>query len=75
MSKAREIVDGLGGADNIDEIEGCITRLRCTVVDPGRVNTGALAELSYGARVTGHAVQVVVGPSAESLAERIQDLL
>ncbi|MFD6364934.1 PTS transporter subunit EIIB, partial [Streptomyces roseolus] len=27
-SKAEKIVAGLGGIDNIEEVEGCITRLR-----------------------------------------------
>ena len=34
MSKAADIVAGLGGAGNISEIEGCITRLRTEVVNP-----------------------------------------
>ena len=32
------IVAGLGGAGNIDEIEGCITRLRTVVNDPSLVD-------------------------------------
>ena len=33
MDKAAQILAGLGGADNIDDIEACITRLRVEVDD------------------------------------------
>ena len=36
MSKASDIVAGLGGAGNIVEVEGCITRLRTEVKDRPR---------------------------------------
>ena len=35
MSKAEAIIAGLGGADNIIELEPCITRLRTEVRDQG----------------------------------------
>src|SRR5690625_5140276 len=38
MSKAEQIVAGLGGADNIDEVEACITRLRVEVGDENLVD-------------------------------------
>lgn len=41
-TKAEKIVAGLGGIDNIDEIEGCITRLRTEVHDPALVDEAAL---------------------------------
>lgn len=76
MSKAESIVAGLGGADNIEEIEGCITRLRTEVSDGSRVDEAALkAAGAHGVVVAGNIVQVVVGPEADTLAEDIQDLL
>lgn len=41
-SKAEKIVAGLGGIDNIEEVEGCITRLRTEVKDASLVNEAAL---------------------------------
>ncbi|GAA4383257.1 PTS glucose/sucrose transporter subunit IIB [Tsukamurella soli] len=75
MGKAEDIVAGLGGAKNILEVEGCITRLRCEVADPTGVDQGALKKLSHGVMVSGSAVQVVVGPTADALAEDVRDLL
>ncbi|MEC3953323.1 PTS glucose/sucrose transporter subunit IIB [Nocardia sp. CDC153] len=76
MSKANQIVDGLGGIDNIVEVEGCITRLRCEIKDVSRVDEKALkAAGAHGVVKAGNAVQVVVGPTADALAEDINDML
>ncbi len=74
--KARQILDGLGGADNIVEIEACITRLRTEVNDPAQVDEAALkAAGAHGVISAGSVVQVVVGPEADNLADDIEDLM
>ena len=74
--KAEEIVAGLGGAENILDIEPCATRLRTEVRDPSRVDTKALKRAgAYGVVASGSVVQVVVGPEADTLASDIEDLL
>ena len=76
MSKASDIVAGLGGAENIVEVEGCITRLRTEVSDPSKVDQAALKRVgAHGVLVAGKIVQVVVGPEADSLADDVSDLL
>ena len=73
--KAQQIVDGLGGLDNIVEVEPCITRLRTEVEDPSLVDQAALkAAGAYGVVVSGNVVQVVVGPEADTLASDIGDM-
>ena len=42
MGKAEDIIEALGGADNIEEIEACATRLRTVVNDPSLVDEQAL---------------------------------
>jgi len=75
-SKAEQILAGLGGADNVVEIEACITRLRTEVSDPGKVDEKALkAAGAHGVVASGSVVQVVVGPEADNLAEDIEDLM
>jgi PTS system N-acetylglucosamine-specific IIB component len=75
MSKAEQILSALGGSDNIIEIEPCITRLRVVVNDPEVVNDAALSAAgAFGVVHAGDAVQVVVGPEADTLAEDIEDL-
>ncbi|WP_314102107.1 glucose PTS transporter subunit EIIB [uncultured Frigoribacterium sp.] len=76
MSKAQAMIDGLGGAENIEEIEGCITRLRTDVKDISLVDDAALKAAGATAVVhAGGSVQVIVGTIADSLAEDINDLL
>lgn len=76
MSKAEKIIEGLGGAANIVEVEACITRLRTEVKDGSLVNEAALkAAGAHGVLAAGTAVQVIVGPEADNLAEDIEDLL
>ncbi|KQB83573.1 glucose PTS transporter subunit EIIB [Corynebacterium oculi] len=70
------IIAGLGGTDNIEEIEGCITRLRTVVGDASAVDEAALrAAGAIGVVAAGSVVQVVVGPQAEMIAEDIEEQL
>jgi PTS system N-acetylglucosamine-specific IIB component len=76
MDKAQQIVAGLGGVDNIVEIEPCITRLRTEVQDGRLVDESALrAAGAHGVLRAGNVVQVIVGPEADTLASDIEDLL
>ncbi|MFI1971703.1 PTS glucose/sucrose transporter subunit IIB [Streptomyces cinnamoneus] len=75
-SKAEKIVAGLGGIDNIEEIEGCITRLRTEVSDPSLVDDAALkAAGAHGVVKMGTAIQVVIGTDADPIAAEIEDML
>jgi len=70
MGKAEDIIEALGGAENIEEIEACATRLRTVVNDPSLVNEKALKSAgaaSVSAAVLARAGQgepVVMSPSA-----------
>lgn len=75
MSKAEEILAGLGGPTNVVDIEPCITRLRVEVTDPRLVDdTDLKAAGAFGVVRSGRVVQVVVGPEADDLAAEIADL-
>ncbi|MGH4026684.1 MAG: glucose PTS transporter subunit EIIB [Pseudonocardiaceae bacterium] len=74
-AKAEQIVAGLGGLDNIVELEPCITRLRTEVRDPALVDEAVLRSAgAHGVLRAGRVVQVVVGPEADTLASEIEDL-
>lgn len=76
MSKAEQILAALGGADNIVEVEPCITRLRTEVRDASKVDAAALKKAgAHGVVEAGTVIQVVVGPEADTLAEDIEDLM
>ena len=75
-TKAEKIVAGLGGIGNIDEIEGCITRLRTEVRDASKVDDAALkAAGAHGVVRMGTAIQVVIGTDADPIASEIEDML
>ncbi|MFI7398975.1 glucose PTS transporter subunit EIIB [Streptomyces sp. NPDC049541] len=75
-SKAEKIVAGLGGIDNIEEIEGCITRLRTEVSDASLVDETALkAAGAHGVVKMGTAIQVVIGTDADPIAAEIEDMM
>ena len=74
-STAEKIVSGLGGRDNISDLEPCITRLRVEVEDQEKVDEDALrAAGAFGVVRSGRVVQVVVGPTADDLASEIAEL-
>jgi PTS system N-acetylglucosamine-specific IIB component len=74
--RPEKILAALGGADNIIEIEGCITRLRCELNDGSLVNEAGLkAAGAMGVVRAGSVVQVIVGPEADTIAQDIEDLL
>lgn len=68
------IVDALGGIGNISAVEPCVTRLRFEVHNPEQVSLAAFKPpVCYGATVVGTAVQVIVGPQAELLADELRE--
>ncbi|MFD0347631.1 glucose PTS transporter subunit EIIB [Kitasatospora aburaviensis] len=75
-SKAEKIVAGLGGIENIEEVEGCITRLRTEVKDASLVDEAALkAAGAHGVVKMGTAIQVVIGTDADPIAADIEDMM
>ncbi len=76
-SQPERIIALLGGRENIELVDSCMTRLRVTVKDPDKVADteawraeGALALVKKG---TG--IQAVYGPKADVLKSDINDLL
>ncbi|MFE0424094.1 glucose PTS transporter subunit EIIB [Streptomyces sp. NPDC058953] len=75
-TKAEKIVAALGGVDNIEEVEGCITRLRTEVIDPAKVDEAGLkAAGAHGVVKMGTAIQVVIGTDADPIAAEIEDMM
>ena len=66
---ASQIVEGLGGKENLAQINHCATRLRVVVNDPAKLNTEGLKKTKgvLGVEVSGDQVQVIVGQIIEDL--------
>ena len=57
------MIAGLGGRDNLEEVDCCATRLRVTVKDGRKVDQEALkATGARGVILRGNGVQVIYGP-------------
>jgi N-acetylglucosamine PTS system EIICBA or EIICB component len=73
---AREVVAALGGKDNIQSVEGCITRLRLFINDPAKIDEAQLKSLgASGVIKRGKIVQVVMGTQSDRIAMRMNRII
>ena len=72
-----QIINLLGGRNNIAEVDACMTRLRITVHNPELVGDAAAWKQAgaMGFIVKGTGIQAIYGPKADVLKSDIQDLL
>lgn len=70
------ILDGLGGLDNLDNVDCCATRLRVTVKDSDKVNDKLLKETgAAGIIKKGTGVQVIYGPRVTVIKSELEDYI
>lgn len=70
------ILDGLGGKDNIINLDCCATRLRVTVRMPERINEIVLKQSgAAGVIKNGNGVQVVYGPQVAVIKSELEDYI
>ena len=73
---SRDIMMGLGGKANISDVDCCITRLRCTVHDPAKVDQQLLKQTgASGVICKGQGVQVVYGPRVSVIKSDLEAFL
>ena len=67
---------GLGGKDNISDVDCCATRLRITVIDPDKVNDSILKSTGASGVVhKGQGVQIIYGPRVTVIKSDFEDYL
>lgn len=71
------VISGLGGADNIELVTNCFTRLRVTVKDPALVDKDLLESLgsSKGVVLNGKNIQVIIGMGVQGFKENVCSIL
>ena len=75
-SLSAEITRGLGGSANIEDVDCCATRLRCTVSNADLVNDGILkATGASGVVHRGQGVQIIYGPGVTVIKANLEDYL
>ncbi|MCD5325553.1 MULTISPECIES: glucose-specific PTS transporter subunit IIBC [Pontibacillus] len=74
--KPFEILSALGGQENITYLDACITRLRVSVDDKGKVDKDRLKKLgASGVMEVGNNIQAIYGPASDSIRGQIQDII
>ncbi|HKL40994.1 MAG TPA: N-acetylglucosamine-specific PTS transporter subunit IIBC [Clostridia bacterium] len=73
---AKDYLKALGGKENLEDIDACITRLRLTVKNGDLIKDENLKALGASGviRPTAHNIQVVVGTKAEIIAGEMKKL-
>ncbi|OBX08678.1 PTS glucose transporter subunit IIBC [Gallibacterium salpingitidis] len=74
--RAKSFIAALGGKENIQEIDACITRLRLILVDRNKINEAQLKALGSKGNIKlgDNALQVILGPEAELVADEMKKL-
>lgn len=77
VMKAQIIIHGLGGKDNIEEVDSCMTRLRVNVKDMSLIDTKILEKTGCSGMVKpgGNEIQIVYGPSVTIIKKNVKKQL
>ncbi len=74
--RSAAILMGLGGRENISDLDSCATRLRVTVYNPEKVNDKLLKESGAGGVIkNGNGVQAVYGPQVSVIKSKLEDYI
>lgn len=72
----QHIIDGLGGADNIENVLNCFTRLRVDLKDMSKIDEAELNKYPNKGLVRGKkSVQVIIGMKVQDVCEQVNNAL
>lgn len=75
-SRSGKILRGLGGMDNLTDVDCCATRLRCTVKDEKKVDETILkATGASGVIKKGNGVQIIYGPQVSVIKSDLEEYM
>jgi len=75
-SLAADILQALGGKNNLTHLDACITRLRVSVKNTSEVNKDRLKTLgASGVMIIGDNLQIIFGPKSDILKTQMQDII
>lgn len=71
-----EILEAMGGKENIAHLDACITRLRVSVNDVKNVDKDQLKKLgAAGVLEVGNNIQAIFGPRSETIKGQMKDIM
>lgn len=75
-TRSGEILRGLGGAENLIDVDCCATRLRCTVSDEKKVDETVLKKTgASGVIKKGNGVQIIYGPQVSVIKSDLEEYM
>lgn len=75
-AKWRRLGCGVGGKENITNLDACITRLRVSVADVAKVDQAGLKKLgAAGVVVAGSGVQAIFGTKSDNLKTEMDEYI
>lgn len=74
---AKKLLQNLGGKENINTVDSCLTRLRVEVKDGTKVNADKIRQTGVKGlvKLTDTNIQIVIGSDVQKVKEAINDLL
>lgn len=76
VKTAMSVLEGLGGKENIEVLDNCITRLRIEVKDIGIIDEEKLKSVSKGVLKPGkNSVQIIIGTQVQFVADELKKLV
>lgn len=71
-----EVLEAMGGKENISNLDACITRLRVSVNDINSVDKNRLKKLgAAGVLGVGNNIQAIFGPRSETIKGQMKDIM
>jgi PTS system D-glucosamine-specific IIC component len=71
-----EVLEAMGGKENISNLDACITRLRVSVNDINNVDKNRLKKLgAAGVLEVGNNIQAIFGPRSETIKGQMKDIM
>ncbi|CAG9620429.1 PTS system glucose-specific EIICBA component [Sutcliffiella rhizosphaerae] len=71
-----DVLEAMGGKENITHLDACITRLRVSVNENSMVDKSRLKKLgASGVLEVGNNIQAIFGPKSDTLKSQIKDIM
>ena len=76
LGDVNDIIEGLGGAENINQVTNCFTRLRVDVKDLSKLDESKINKFkNNGIFKKGNNVQIIIGMKVQSVREDVCQIL
>ena len=74
---ASNIIQNLGGEENISNYLHCVTRLRFNLIDENKADMDKISNFSgvLGTQIKNGQYQVIIGPNVKKVYEKVEEIM